>query len=686
MQAFGTGDREEGRQLEAAAIAAEIERLLASGVKPREIAILLRGWRRARIYVDALHLRGIAAKTHGGVGFLDAPEIRDALAWLKLSVDPADAAATVRVLQSPACGLSDGTLVALANGVVGLEREAWSEPLPARLDEAERARLQRARSVLRGLGHVATLPVSHALAEIVRATAIDLASVVVDPHGAEQTRANLAKLVRLASAFERDRPTARASDFIAEIDERREFDDDEREADFGDDEVTIMTAHAAKGLEWEIVFIANVSQAAFPTHGGGSFAPCAAVDERSGALAVRYGVDGLTPLRWTMRTEHDPATGERSARPESSARAAEEARLFYVAMTRAKARLYVSGSNGKERKAGPAASGADGAAYQVSEYLAAVKAWALAQGASAAQLAFGAADSPAGPVSAELARRAAARREAAHERLRRMLERARIAAVTDVVLPPRVLSYSAIGTYRVCPRQARYRYLLRLPDLRDEAATPLWTAEGSDPAAEKLDAAGFGTIVHRALELAARARIAGAPVDLEAFVAQALLEEEREGDPVLAERVLATAGHGLAALAALAPRDPELRFDTEIAGIRVGGFIDLLAEDPAGRPIVIDYKTGHQTDSAYQLQLSLYRRVLRGRFKEPLRTAVLRLAPDGASLTDLEPLGDEALDAAVRAAARLEDDTPQPGIHCRSCAYAGPLCPEGAASLQAHPA
>lgn len=702
VEAFGTGDLEEGRRLEAEAIATEIERLLAGGAKPREIAILLRGWRRARIYVDALHARGIAAKTHGGVGFLDAPEIRDALAWLKLVVDPTDAVATVRVLQSPVYGLSDGTLVALAHGAAALEREAWAEALPGRLDEAERTRLQRARSVLRALGYVATLPLSHAIAEIVRATGIDLAYAVVDPHGAEQTRANLAKLVRLANAFERDRPAARAIDFMAEIDERREFDDDEREADFGDHEVAIMTAHAAKGLEWEYVFIANVSQAAFPSHGGGAFAPCALRDERTGALALRYGVDGLTPLRWAMREPHDEATGERPAETENDARKAEEARLFYVAMTRAKARLYVSGANGRRKNpSGTAASAkapksnassgmhangnATGATYQLSPYFQAVHSWALGQGSSEASLSF---DRPRaaglGSSGPDLqAPTPGSRLEDARARLRRTLARARAGSAAPVALPPRVLSYSAISTYAACPRLARYRYLFRLPDLRDEAATPLWTADGTDPLAEKLQPALFGTIVHRVLELSARARIAGERADIEAFVAQALLEEERSDEPALVARVLSTARCGIGALAAFTPREPELRFEATIAGHRVGGYIDLLADDAEGRPVVIDYKTGHTPESAYRLQLTLYRRVLRDRFNE-LRTAVLRLAPDRADYVELVALDDASLDAAVRAAARLDDDTPAPGNHCRSCPYTGALCREGSAFLEAH--
>lgn len=676
VQAFGTGNLDAGRALEAQAIAAEIGRLVASGTRPRDIAILLRGWRRARVYVDALHERGIPAKTHGGVGFLDAPEIRDALAWLRLVLDPTDRAATVRVLQSPTCGLSDGTLVALAHGAVPLDREAWSEPIASWLRDAERERLLRTREILRRLGHAVALPLSHAVAEIVAATGIDLAYAAVDPRGADQTRANLAKLVRLATAFERDRPAARAVDFVRELDERLEFDDDEREADFGDDEVSIMTAHGAKGLEWEVVFIANVSPASFPSQGRG-FAPCAVVDERSGALALRYGVDGSVPLRWTMLQAHDEATGERTQRS-GDERKAEEARLFYVAMTRAKARLYVSGANGRP----PGAT--NGAAYKPSQYLTAVREWAQEQGLSDAELAFGSgvAPQPAAPFERATQRMLErARAEAARERLRRLLERERSASVASEPVPPRVLSYSAIGAYATCPRLARYRYLFRLPDLRDEAETPLWTAEGSDPMADKLPPAVFGTIAHRVLELCARARIAGESIELGQFLEQALLEEEREVAPALAARILTTARHGLEALEAFVPREPELRFDATVAGNRVTGYIDLVAEDTAGYPIVIDYKTGNTPESAYRLQLTLYRRVLRDRFERPLRTGVLRLSPHEATFTELEPFDDAVLDEAIRAAARLDDDTPRRGVQCRSCPYAGPLCREGTAEI-----
>jgi CRISPR/Cas system-associated exonuclease Cas4 (RecB family) len=98
---------------------------------------------------------------------------------------------------------------------------------------------------------------------------------------------------------------------------------------------------------------------------------------------------------------------------------------------------------------------------------------------------------------------------------------------------------------------------------------------------------------------------------------------------------------------------------------------------------VIDYKTGHAPDEAFRLQLTLYRRVLRERFGDDLRTAFLRLSPEGAAYVELEPYDDLTLEDAVRAAARLDDDTPQPGPHCRSCPYAGPLCPEGVAFASA---
>jgi ATP-dependent exoDNAse (exonuclease V) beta subunit len=343
-------------------------------------------------------------------------------------------------------------------------------------------------------------------------------------------------------------------------------------------------------------------------------------------------------------------------------------------MTRAKARLYVSGANGRPSKSG---------IHLSSPYLKTVRSWALEQGVSPEALAFGeSSDAQTSRAAGRTAEHAAERREAALTQLRRRLERGVAAAGSSTALPPRTLSYTAISTYAYCPRLARLKYLFRLPDLRDDAETPLWTAEGQDPHADKLPPAAFGTLVHRVLELSARARIAGTAHDVEAFVAQALQEEERAAEPALVQRVLATARHGIERLAELTPREAELRFDATIADVRIGGFIDLLADDAAGRPVVIDYKTGHTPESAYRLQLSLYRRVLRDRFGESLGIAILRLAPDAASYTEFEPLDDAEVDDAVRAAARLDDDTPRPSLNCRSCAYAGPLCLEGAAAAE----
>ncbi len=640
---------EDAREQEAAAVADAVRRLIEiDGTPPSDIALLMRGRTRAPLYAAALHERGIATQLRGGVGFFAAPEIREVTAWARLAVDPTDAYALVGTLQSAAINLGDGALVALAQDG-DLARAALLDPAPAAFDDTERARLARFRATARLVSELGHQPLVDAVRTIVALAGAEAARLE-RPESAAQARANLDQFVRLANDLANDVPAARLRDLIAELDEREALDLDLPLAELEGDRVSLVTVHGAKGLEWKHVFVVDVAPSAFPLRNNDAREVVARLDAH-GALALKHGVDGRPTLRWYCTSFAHDENGILVAQPPDDS---EEFRLFYVALTRARDSVTVTGRTDRYGNR--------------STCIEAVADWIERKGHGAA--AHGLAV-PAGEDNGL----AAAAAEPLDDQMRRLLQ-ARVERLvrpeTTVPLRTGTLSYTAIEAQERCPRRARYQYVLGLPNLEDDAPAP--GLEGADPDREIRHPARYGRIVHRVLELDALARIERSERELSRFVAEAVEQEEgTEAEATAAERAARAA---LAILEPYEPVDAERRFALEIDGVALGGYIDLLARDATGRLVVIDYKTGQTPSAHYALQFALYAKAVADAFAEVPRTVLLRITSDGADAEEVEPATDSALHAAIAPAQTMESDEPRPGPGCRLCPYAHDVCAE----------
>ncbi len=217
------------------------------------------------------------------------------------------------------------------------------------------------------------------------------------------------------------------------------------------------------------------------------------------------------------------------------------------------------------------------------------------------------------------------------------------------------ISFSALSTFDLCPRQARYRYRLRFPDLRPPKI---------------LHDAEFGSLVHHALELWGRTAMSGLLPD-----ADEILDRAFRSFPHLARsertRALAFVRHGIALLADLRPTAVEHPFTHEIAGMRLSGTIDLVALDAEGTTHVVDYKTGtHGREEQQALQLDLYARAVAARAGNGnVRARLLRLHDNGAEWHEPPMPPATRLEELVATAGKLESDEPRTGAHCRHCPY-----------------
>jgi len=649
-------DRDAVRAREAAAVAAEIAELIAEGVEPREIALLMRARTHALTYAHALRDADVPFRLQGGAGFFEAPEIRDALAWLRLLGDPADVASLVRVLASPAIGVGDAALARLAaRGFAEIDGAAPSD------DPALVAPLARVAAFVERCGPLVAGPPDGLVAAVVREAGIDRARAALVPRAARRVAANLAKLERTAQSFVRARSAPTLGDLLAELDARA-ADDREPEADDARDAVAIMTIHGAKGLEWEYVFVVDVSPQTFPAQARGDGA-IFTLDPRSGALALARLGDGRRTLRRLMLRAHDPRTGLLADGLEAAAKQEfEERRLAYVAFTRARRRLTVSGI---EARVGGAKRGAPSA------YLQELAEIVAARGLASRHTVRTRPESTARPASPP----AASPPPASTESL------AALPPQDGAVRAPRAepLSYTAIAAARDCPRRAYYHYALGVPDLGAGMPSPAPTEAATPRAHEPPGATWFGTLVHRALELHAGARASGDALDAAAASARAC-DEEDVGGPLRA-RVRRATALAAAALADWTPLAAEQPFDLVVGGARVQGYVDLVARDPAGRRCVVDYKTGAQPAERFALQLAVYRAAVRDDEESP-DAYVLRIAEGSATFERVPVATDAELAQAVAHACAVlggDDVAPRPSARCGRCSFAEGLCPEGAA-------
>ncbi len=485
-----------------------------------------------------------------------------------------------------------------------------------------------------------------------------------------QAIVNLASFELLAREFAADHPGARLRDFVDDVERRILYDDAVEEAELDLDGVRILTIHQAKGLEWPYVFVAcstkNQYATADPTDRVVNY------DLDSGAFAIKNDVDGRETFRWIcLATDHDPSSGERKPEPQPRKQTAdrEQARVFYVALTRAKKRVYVTV---------PVPAPQSGRAGGDAIFIRSIHAWAKAQDVSA-DLTF---DAPG--AHAPLGN---SRLRATPQTFPRL---AALAAAPTSTFRPRI-SFTSISAFETCPRQARYRYRLLLPDLRD--ARPRFVGLDGNETPVVTNAARLGSLTHRALEIWGRAQLEqhrmasrngvriAPPIAYDDAFAGALSEfdDVTSDDATRGRESGKRAVEALAGYTLLAVEEP---FELIVGQTLVIGAVDLIARGPDGTITVIDYKTGTLAGEKYALQLALYRRVAEQRYPgADIGAAILRLAHDRAAFESASPPSLADVDRMVAEVGDLTSDEAKVGAWCAHCSYRGSPCfaPLGAA-------
>jgi ATP-dependent helicase/nuclease subunit A len=315
-------------QSAADAVADEIVRLLsgttvrdrATGVArdagAADIAILFRSRDSHRDFEAALDRRGVSTYVYKGLGFFEADEIQDAVALLRYLADPLSDLRAATLLRSRIVRLSDGAVARIGKASADAILSAEPRPELEQLGAEDRAVLDRLRrDVPRWLSSVDRLAPSELLDAVLHQTAY---AYELRGSRRRQARENVKKLRgMIRRAQNRGYATlGRIADHL----ERLAVGDESNAAIDAIDAVSLMTVHAAKGLEFPIVFVVNMGRGT-----GGFRAPIRVTDDAGGEASVAIA-------DYQSEADEDVSARERE----------ESKRLLYVALTRARDRLYLS--------------------------------------------------------------------------------------------------------------------------------------------------------------------------------------------------------------------------------------------------------------------------------------------------------------------------------------------------------
>jgi DNA helicase II / ATP-dependent DNA helicase PcrA len=254
----------EDEHAEARFVAAEIARLVDDGWSANELAVFYRTNAQSRVLEDVLVRQQIPYQVIGGPRFYERAEIRDAIAYLIVLNNPADAVSLTRIANRPRRGIGDTTLQRLVAHAAALGISLWeamADPESAGVGTAGVKAIRSFRTVMESLMSSAQeLELDDLLETVLQRTG------TIDAYEAERTIEargrieNLEELVGVAREFraEREEPTLDA--FLQEI--QLQSDQDTLAEDGA--QVTLMTIHNAKGLEYRGVFLIGMEEGIFP--------------------------------------------------------------------------------------------------------------------------------------------------------------------------------------------------------------------------------------------------------------------------------------------------------------------------------------------------------------------------------------------------------------------------------------
>jgi ATP-dependent helicase/nuclease subunit A len=549
----------DARAVEAEAVARRLRELIDAGVPQGDIVLLMRALTHADTYAAALRRHDVDYTVVAGGSFFGRPEVEAVRALLRAASNPLDDEALARVLASGIVGLSWDSLARLRHAAG--RGSLWSGAGRVVLSGADDARLRQARVAIEtARADAERRPIAEIVHRACERLDYDLYLLARGADG-RWAYANVLKLTRLAEEFERA-GGAGVRDFLEHLALKERYRDREAPASLIDERaeaVRIMSVHGAKGLEFPVVVVPELGRDQASDTGPLVLEKC----ESGGRLALSLADDG------SSKPEERRSCWASTARERARLRERdEEKRLFYVACTRARDVLILSGAGDLDKPAGESSLGWLRRALTLEGETAHTGSLTVG-GAQVRVTRFHEAPSLAGPPVPRVRLRAP---EACLE-----TEEPHAAGETPRDRPgaPPEVSFSAMRLHDTCALRYLVQKVVRVGDARPQAPH---------------DPLRFGDAVHAALRLVGPC---GTPPTEDRFAAIARrwrLPPEEESRLRGAVSGFLRSSTGRDAYAEGMPGH-EVPFAVPLDGATLVGKIDLLVRVPGGARVV-DYKTG----------------------------------------------------------------------------------------------
>lgn len=287
-------DRDESQHVSRA-----IATLVNNGYRYRDMAVLVRANSLTRTFEEDFNIHGIPYKVFGGFRFYERKEIKDALAYVRLAINPSDNDSILRVINYPKRGIGNTAVQEIISVAADNNTTLYSVLLNTGwLSNTTAKKIASFADTVKDLiAAVPTMTAVEFMQYVVRRSGLENAlATSTDPDDANRLE-NIQELVSAVMQFQADNPEMSIEDFMQSVALVSDTDGMD-----GDDYVTIATVHAVKGLEFDTVFIIGCEEGIFPT-----------------------------------------------ARAMGSGDIEEERRLMYVAITRARKKLFVTNARSRYR-------------------------------------------------------------------------------------------------------------------------------------------------------------------------------------------------------------------------------------------------------------------------------------------------------------------------------------------------
>ena len=268
----------------------EIMKLLDTGINRKDIAILYRTNGQSRVFEEGLLNKNIPCKVVGGYYFYNRKEIKDLIAYLRLINNPADSVSLTRIINVPKRGIGDAAIKNIEE-ISKLENISMFDSLTTKKELAFKSLIEEL------IKDSKSMSLTELIDDILDKTGIREELTQDKSLEGELRLENLLEFKSITANFEEKEGCVNLGDFLEEISLVADYSQHREDGD----EITLMTIHSAKGLEFEVVFLVGMEEGIFP---------------HANSLLEENGLE-------------------------------EERRLCYVGITRAKSILYIT--NAKRR-------------------------------------------------------------------------------------------------------------------------------------------------------------------------------------------------------------------------------------------------------------------------------------------------------------------------------------------------